>query len=369
MFDPRRELCYAPQNSTTRSKQRKMRLLGGPHWSAPAAERGDASMRSVLSVLLAGLGLIFVVAEPRPGRAQEWPAHPIKLIVPFSAGGTADTLGRVFAEALSKSLGQQVYVENRGGAGGMSASAQVARAEPDGYTLVVSGVASHVIAPVASARPEYDPVRDFTHIAYFGGPPIVLVAHPSLGVHTFDELVKLLRNSAEPLAYGSPGVGTQGHLVAAYLAKKLDLKLTHVPYKGANPAMFDLLGGHIKLTSTTWTTALSHIESGAVIPLAVSARKRLARFPSVPTFVELGLPDLVATTWFSLSGPPGLPPAIVARLNREVVKAMDLPEVRARFDQDGIEAEKMDAAAFTQFVQAEIARWTPIARSAGLKAR
>src|SRR5262245_45233470 len=240
-------------------------------------------------ILLGGLALLFVVAGPQLGRAQDWPARPIKLVVPFSPGGTADTLGRVFAQALSERLGQQVYVENRGGAGGMSASAQVARSEPDGYTLVVSGVASHVIAPASSARSDYDPVRDFTHIAYFGGLPIVVVAHPSLGVRTFDELVALLRKSSEPLSYGSPGVGTQGHLVAAYLAQKLDLKLTHVPYKGANPAMFDLLGGHIKLASTTWTTALSHIESGAVIPIAVSAKKRFARFPAVSTLAELGL--------------------------------------------------------------------------------
>jgi tripartite-type tricarboxylate transporter receptor subunit TctC len=319
-------------------------------------------------ILLGGLALLFVVAGPQLGRAQDWPTRQIRLVVPFSPGGTADTLGRVFAQALSESLGQQVYVENRGGAGGMSASAQVARAEADGYSLVVSGVASHVIAPVASARADYDPLRDFTHIAYFGGPPIVVVAHPSLGVSTLEQLVTLLRSGSEPLSYGSPGVGTQGHLVAAYLAQKLDLKLAHVPYKGANPAMFDVLGGHIKLASVTWTTALSHIEAGMVIPIAVTAKKRIARFPAVPTFVELGHSDLIATTWFSLSGPPGLPPSIVARLNREVAKAIDLPEVRARLDQEGIEAEKMDATAFMGFVQGEIARWTPIVKSAGMKA-
>jgi tripartite-type tricarboxylate transporter receptor subunit TctC len=325
-------------------------------------------MLLMLRVLLAGFSLLSVVMAVHLGHAQDWPARPIKLVVPFSPGGTADTLGRVFAQALSESLGQQVYVENRGGAGGMSGSAQVARAEPDGYTLVVSGVASHVIAPVASARSDYNPVRDFTHIAYFGGPPIVVVAHPSLGVSTFEQLVTLLRGSSEPLSYGSPGVGTQGHLVAAYVAQKLGLKLAHVPYKGASPAMFDLLGGHIKLASVTWTTALSHIESGVVIPIAVTAKMRLARFPAVPTFVELGLPDLIATTWFALSGPPGLPSEIVARLNREVVKAIDLPEVRTRLDQESIEAEKMDAAAFTGFIQAEIAHWTPIAKLSGVRA-
>src|SRR5262249_25567222 len=151
-------------------------------------------------------------------QAEEWPSRPIKLIVPFSAGGTADLLGRIFAQALSDRLGQQVYVENRGGAGGMIASAQVARAEPDGYTLLVSGVASHVIAPAISRRPEYDPVQQFTHIAYFGGPPIVWVVHPSLGAGDLDQLLGRIRQASEPMSYGSPGVGTQGHLVAAYLA-------------------------------------------------------------------------------------------------------------------------------------------------------
>ena len=315
--------------------------------------------------LIGGLALLLLVAEPQAGRAQDWPLRPIKLVVPFSPGGSADTLGRIFAHALSESLGQPVYVENRGGAGGMTASAQVARAEPDGYTLVVSGVASHVIAPIFNARSDYDPMRDFTHIAYFGGPPIVLVAHPSLRVRTLEQLVALLRKGPEP--YGSPGAGSQGHIVAAYLAQKLGLKLAHVPYKGGNPAMFDLIGGHIKLASVTWTTALAHIEFGAVVPIAVTASKRLTRAPSLPTFAELGFPDLIATTWFSLSGPPRLPVDIVDRLNRKVLKALDLPEVRARLDQEGIEAEKMDSAAFTAFVEAEVARWTPMAKSSAVK--
>lgn len=319
-------------------------------------------------LLVGGLALLLVLAAPRAGHAQDWPSRPIKLIVPFAPGGSADTLGRLFAHALSDRLGQQIYIENRGGAGGMVASAQVARAEPDGYTLIVSGVASHVIAPLLSARSDYDPLRDFTHIAYFGGPPIVLVAHPSLGLRTLEQLVAFLRSDRESLSYGSPGAGSQGHLVAAHLAQKLSLKLAHVPYKGGNPAMFDLVGGHIKLASVTWTTALGHIESRAVVPIGVTAGRRLARFPSVPTFAELGFTDLVATTWFALSGPPRLPPGIVERLNREVSKALDLPEVRARLDQESIEAEKMDAAAFAAFVQSEIARWTPLVKSSGVKA-
>src|SRR5215470_13015296 len=250
-------------------------------------------MTRILMWVVAGALLLIGASRVQ---AEEWPLRPIKLIVPFSAGETADLLGRVFAQSLSDSLGQQVYVENRGGAGGMTASAQVARAEPDGYTLLVSGVASHVIAPAISRRPEYDPVRQFTHIAYFGGPPIVWVVHPSLGAGDLDQLLGRIRQASEAMSYGSPGVGTQGHLVAAYLAHKLNLRLAHVAYKGASPAMFDLIGGHIKLASVTWTTALPHIQAGAVRAIAATSKTRLAKFPAVSTFAELGFPDLVATT-------------------------------------------------------------------------
>ena len=321
-------------------------------------------MKRAHTAMLAGLLLL---AGACRAQAEDWPSRPIKLIVPFAAGGSADLLGRVFALALSHSLGQQVYVENRGGAGGVTASAQVARAEPDGYTLLVSGIASHVIAPALARKPEYDPVRHFTHIAYFGGPPIVWVVHPSLGVRNLDQLLALLRSSSEKLSYGSPGVGTQGHLVAAYLASKLSLPLVHVAYKGANPAMFDLIGGHIKLASVTWTTALAHVQAGSVVPIALTAKRRLPNFPDLPTFAELGYPDLVATVWFSLSGPPGLPRTIADRLNHEVLAALDLPEVRTRIEQEGIDAEKMDAVTFARFVEDETARWLPIVRASAAR--
>jgi len=318
-------------------------------------------MKQASTAMLAAL---LFVAGPGAGLADDWPSRPVKLIVPFAAGGSADLLGRIFAQALSASLGQQFYVENRAGAGGMAASAQVARAEPDGYTLVVSGVASHVIAPAFSRKADYDPIRDFTHIAYFGGPPIVWVVHPTLGVSELDQLLALVRNSSEPLSYGSPGVGTQGHLVVAYLARTLSLPFAHVAYKGANPAMFDLIGGHIKLASVTWTTALPHIQAGAVRAIAATSKRRLAAFPDLPTFAELGYPDLVATTWFSLSGPPGLPDDVVDRLNHAVLAALDLPQVRTRLEQEGIDAERMDPVTFANFVKDENARWLPIVRSA-----
>jgi len=199
-----------------------------------------------LSLLLAMIILLAPHAQ-----ASSWPARSIKLIVPFAAGGRADTLGRIFAQALSDELGKRVFVENRGGAGGVTASAQVARGEPDGYTLLVSGVASHAIAPALNGNTGYDPVYDFTHIAYMGGPPIVWVVNPSLGARTLSEILAILRSSPTPVNYGSPGTGTQGHLVAAYLTRKLDLPMQPVPYKGAGPAMIDIVAGHIKMLTTS----------------------------------------------------------------------------------------------------------------------
>jgi tripartite-type tricarboxylate transporter receptor subunit TctC len=321
----------------------------------------DMQVQRLVSALTAAAVMLLAPAAA----AETWPKKPIKLVVPFAAGGSADTLGRFVAQALSESLGQQVYVENRGGAGGVLGSAQVARADPDGYTLVVSGVASHVIAPAINPNTGYDPLRDFTHIAYLGGPPVVWAAHPSLGVRTFGELLKLIATSKPPLAYGSPGPGTQGHLVAADFARRAAIEIDHIPYRGAGPAVLDLVAGHIKLASVTWTTALGHIKAGTVLPLAVSSDKRLADFPAVPTFKELGYPDIVATAWFSVSGPPGMPKEIVERLNREIVKALQRPDIRKRLDDDAIEVEAMDAETFSKFVAAEVARWTPIAKASG----
>lgn len=317
-------------------------------------------IRIALSIVVAGLLLA------SPAQAQSWPAKPIKLVVPFAPGGSADTLGRIVAQALTDSLGQQVYVENRGGAGGVVASGQVARADADGYTLVVSGVASHVIAPALNPKTGYDPVRDFTHIAYLGGPPIVWVVHPSTNARNLDQLLAYIRGLPAALNYGSPGPGTQGHLVAAYLANKLNLRMSHVPYKGAGPAMLDLVAGHIKMSSNTWTTALGHIKAGTVVPIAVTSAQRLPGF-DVPTFKELGHSELVATTWFSISAPAGLPKHIVERLNRDIVKALDLPEVRKRMAQEGMDVIPMDAAAFTKFVEAEVTRWTPMVKASGAR--
>jgi tripartite-type tricarboxylate transporter receptor subunit TctC len=304
-----------------------------------------------------------VIAGLSPGKAADWPTKPIRLVVPSSAGGAADLMGRTFGTALASALGQQFVIDNRPGAGGMIATESVAHAAPDGYTLMVSGLAYQVLGPVVNANATFDPVRDFTHIAYFGGSPIVLAVHPSLGVKTYAEFAALAAKSKTELDYVSPGFGTVGNVVAEYLASRAKINLRHVPYKGGGNAIIDLVAGHVKIGSMTWSTTLEHIRAGKLIPLAITTAERLPEFPDVPTFAELGYGDIVLTTWFSLSGPPKLPPAIVERLNHAVNDAMAKPEVRAAMERDASLSRPMTPPEFTAFLKSEVEKWTPVVRT------
>jgi tripartite-type tricarboxylate transporter receptor subunit TctC len=305
---------------------------------------------------------VFLVAGAAATIAADWPATPVRIVSPFAPGGASDTLARLLAEQLGESFGQNFYVENRGGAGGLIGAAAVANAEPDGGTFLISSIGTQVTSPAISPNAGYDPLRNFTHIAYLGGPPNVIVVHPSLGVKSFNQLLAAAK--AQTISYISPGPGTIGHLVAELLARKEGLKLTHVSYKGAGQAMTDLVAGHVKLGSVTWTAAVAQIRAGMVLPLAVSSARPMPEFPAVPTMTALGHGDLVATTWFGFSGPAGLPKDIVTRLNAEIVAALDRAAVRSRLEREGIETEKMSPDDFTRFVAGEIAKWAPIAKAA-----
>src|SRR5688572_11245919 len=306
-------------------------------------------------------GLLFVLAT----QAGAWPTKPVKIIVPFQPGGSADTLGRLVAQKLAEQLKANFVVENRAGAGGALGSDLAAKAPPDGYTLVVSGIASHVIAPSLPQGTPYDPVRDFTHVAIFGGPPAVLAVHPAVQAKDLREFVALAKS--KPLSYGSPGNGTQGQLVAELFKQRAGIDLQHVPYKGASGAVTDLIAGHIPVVSTTLTTAATQIRSGRARGLAVSAAARLPEFPGIPTYAEMGYPDLVATVWFSLSGPANLPADIVERLNAEVNRALELSEVRERLKPEGIVPNRLTAKEFSAFVADEFRRWGPVVRASGAK--
>ena len=314
-----------------------------------------------LLALIAGISLALGAA------AQDWPAKPVKIVVPFPPGGTADTLGRYVALKLQDAYKQSFVIENRGGAGGVIGSELVAKAAPDGYTLLVSGVASHCIAPALTKDLPFDPLKDFTHIALFGGPPGVLVINPSVPARDLAEFVAYARANPGKLTFGSPGNGTQGHLVAEQLKRLAGISMEHVPYRGASLAVADLIAGHVPVTSTTLTTAAAHIRAGRARALAVTSRDRVPEFSDVPTFRELGYPALTASIWFSLSGPAGLPAEIVRSLNAEVRKALRLPEALERLRPEAIEPGDLDPRQFTAYVESEMRRWAPVVRVSGAR--
>jgi tripartite-type tricarboxylate transporter receptor subunit TctC len=316
-----------------------------------------------LALLCAASGIMLAAGA----WAEDWPAKPVRIIVPFAPGGTADTLGRLVAQRLSEDYKQSFVIENRGGAGGVIGSELVAKAAPDGYTLLVSGVASHCIAPALARIFPFDPLKDFTHIALFGGPPGVLAVNPELPVHNLAEFIAYAKANPGKLAYGSPGNGTQGQLVAEHFKQLTGVAMLHIPYKGASLAMADLIAGHVQVTSTTLSTASGQIRAGRARALAVTSAARVADFPDLPTFTELGYPGLTASIWFSLSGPAGLPQDIVQSLNSEVRRALHRPELLERLRPEGIEPGDLDARHFTDFVEAELKHWGEVVRTAGAR--
>ena len=299
--------------------------------------------------------------------SQPYPARPVKIIVPFGPGGTADTLGRLVAGKLSEQLKESFVIENKGGAGGVVGSELVAKSAPDGYTLVVSGIASHVIAPLLPGATPYDPLTDFTHIALFGGPPAVFAVNPEIPAKTLKEFVQLAKDKPGVLSYGSPGPGTQGQLVAELFKREAGIEVLHVPYKGAAAAVTDLMGGQITAVSTTLSTASGQIKAGRARALALSSAQRLPDYPDIPTFVEQGYPNIIGTVWFSLSGPAGMPQEVVDKLNAEVRRALELSDVKGKLRHEGIEPNRLDAKEFTAFVTDELRRWGPTVRASGAK--
>ncbi len=318
---------------------------------------------------LTGLGLrallIALSLSCGTAAAQAWPAKPVRIVVPSAPGGTTDILGRIVAQKLTESMKQAFVVENVPGAGNLIGSDRVAKAPPDGYMLLVSGVASLVTAPTMSKKAPYDPMRDFTHIALFGGPPNALTVHPSVPARDLKEFIAYAKSQPGKLSYGSAGVGSLGHLFGENFKQLIGIDMLHVPYKGAALAVNDFIAGHIPAISTSMTVVSEQIKSGKARALAVASTSRVPDFPDVPTFAELGHPELTATLWISLSGPAGMPQDIVQRLNTEVRRILRLPEVLQRLRPEGIELGNLDPKAFTAFVAAELKRWAPVIRASG----
>jgi tripartite-type tricarboxylate transporter receptor subunit TctC len=310
------------------------------------------------------LALTTVCALALPAHAQDgdWPQRPIRIIVPYAPGGSADTLGRLIAKHLAEAFKQTVVVENKAGAGGLIGSQLVAKAAPDGYTLVVSGIGSHVIAPVDQPA-AFDPMKDFSHIAMLAGPPLGVVVNAEQPVKDFKGFVSFIQANPKGLSWGSPGQGTHGHLTGELFRTQARLNMVHISYKGAGPAVGDLVANQIPAAFMTLSSSNAHVQSGKLRLLALSSPKRLPEYPGVPTLAELGYPRLTGITWFALSGPAGMPPAIVEKINAEVRRGMQTTAAKAQMQAESMTTIDLDAAGFTRYVAAEIERWTPAVRS------
>ena len=322
------------------------------------------SLRVIKRVIFL-LPLIFFL---NPVFAQNnWPNKPVKIIVPWAVGGVTDTLARFMANKLTNRFKSPFIVENHPGAGGIIGSDLVAKSAPDGYTLVASGMASHVITPNLTNAP-FDPMKSFTHIANLGGPPLVLVVHPDLQVKDVKELIALANKTSGGLSYASPGSGTHNNLMGELFKLKTGANLVHISYKGGGPALLDLISGHVQVGFLTLTTAATNLKAGKLRALAITSNNRLSDYSQVPTFQELGYATLTTYNWSGLSGPAGLSSQIVKQINEEVIKVLREKDAKEQLSSEGIsDVTEMSPEVFTTFFQKEITQWTPIAKSINTK--
>ncbi|MFZ4286527.1 Bug family tripartite tricarboxylate transporter substrate binding protein [Variovorax sp. HJSM1_2] len=318
------------------------------------------------SVLAASAALVF--GSNAAFAAAPWPERPITLVVPFPPGGTTDVNARLIAQSLTKSLGQAVVIDNKAGASGNIGSAFVARAKPDGYTLVVSGVGTHAANVGLFANMPYDPVKDFVHITNISSSPNAIVVNTSFPAKTFAQLLDLLKQNPGKYNYASPGNGSSGQLAFELLKQKAGLDLTHIPYKGAAPAVTDVLGGQVPILVMVADTLSQYVKAGKLRVLAVTSETRSPLFPEVPTVAESGFAGFRAVSWTGLSAPAGLPPEIAQKLQQGVVAALQEPQVKERLESTGNQAGGMSSADFTAFVRKEVTQWTQLAKAANLQA-
>jgi tripartite-type tricarboxylate transporter receptor subunit TctC len=317
---------------------------------------------AVIAVLLAPLGT---------AGAQGWPARPVTLVVPYAAGGPVDTIGRILAARLSEVLGQQVVVENAGGAGGMTGASRVAKAAPDGYTVLLSGSAVLAINQTLYKKPLYNAATDFEQVALFADSARVLIARKDLPANTLPEFVAYAKLNQAKMQYGSAGAGAGTHVCAVLLDAAMGTKITHVPYRGAGPAMQDLIGGRIDFIAEQISTALPQIQGDAVKAIATLGLDRAPGLENLPTAQELGLPGLDCGSWSSLSLPKGTPDAIVRRLAKASNDAVETPAVRERFKSIGVTipaAERRTPEYLAKFVRSEIERWAAPIKASGASA-
>lgn len=321
------------------------------------------------SRLLARVALAACMTPALPAaHAQSFPAKPITLVVPHSAGGTSDILARTVAAEAAKTLGQTIVIDNKGGANGTIAAKQVASSAPDGYTLLLATASTHGINPSLYSRISYDAVKDFTPVTLLATVPNVLVVGPNIKAGNVQELIAYIRSQGDKTNMGSAGAGTPGHLAGEMFNSEAKLEFTHVPYKGGSPAITDLIGGQIDFMFTTIPGVLPHVKAGTLRALAVTSPERSSAMPDVPTMAESGLPGFQAVSWHGIVAPAGTPDAVVAQLNQALSSALAAPEVKQRLLEEGARASGVNTAAYGKFIQTEITAWAKAVKDSGATA-
>ena len=308
-----------------------------------------------------------LVALPGAAAAQSYPAKPVRMVVPFPAGGATDIVGRLIAQKLTESFGQQVIVDNRGGAGGTIGSDVAAKAPPDGYTILIGTSSTHAIAPSVYPKLAYDPVRDFAPVTLIASATILLAVHPSLPAKNTRELIALAKRQPDALSFASSGNGGISHLIGEHFKSVAGVRMLHVPYKGDTPALIDLVSGQVHLMFGTAVSFLPYVKAGRLNALAVTNPKRSPIVPNVPTVAESGLPGFEALHWFGIFSPAGTPKDVVGRLNAGIVKIVGMPDVRERLASLGADVVGSTPEQFAAFQKADTAKWAKVVKLSGAK--
>ena len=328
-------------------------------------KQGDHMKIVTLSVIAAGVSL--AAALPPALAAEAYPAKPIRLIVPFPPGGSNDIVGRLVAADLSPLLGQQVVVDNRGGAGGIIGSEIAANSQPDGYTLLIASVAFAYNPSIYKSRVRFNPEKSFVAVSMIGTGPSALTVNPKLPVKSTREFIDMAKSKPGALNYATAGIGSFQHLSTELLKLQAKINITHIPFKGGGPAMADVIAGNTQITMGSLLQLVPHIQGNRLRLLAVGSAKRNNAFPNTPTVAET-VPGYEANNWWGILAPAGLSPAIIRTLESAVAKVVNTPDMKKKFDSQGAEVAYRNSADYTTFIRAETAKWSKVVREAGIKA-